>query len=446
MKQIFPVSGMHCVSCETLLEKEVSCISGVQKCKASHKKGTLEVECDKSVLKKEIENAIQKCGYNKENSFQKKGKVKVSGKDLLQIGGIFVGIFFLVTLFSHFELSRFFPDANKEVGIFMAILLGFVASISTCLALTGGIVMSFSSIYSSQKDASLWHRLFPQLSFQFGRIGGFAILGGVLGSVGSALRYSSAGAGYLTIFVAFIMLYTGLHILGFVPSITRFGMHLPKIFSSPVHALQQKKHPIFPAIIGVLTFFLPCGFTQSLQLVAVASGSFWAGSLIMFSFALGTFPVLFSVGLGSSYAKQKDFGFFRKIIGVFIIFFGLFSLQSGLVLAGSKVSLDFWSTAPPQNAIPSDNTSGEVQVVTMDIDYTFQQTEFRVRKGVPVQWEINAIHTTGCADEVIIPRLGISSGKLKSGKNVVEFTPTETGTLPFSCWMGMQNGKFLVED
>lgn len=71
------------------------------------------------------------------------------------------------------------------------------------------------------------------------------------------------------------MFYIGLHILNIVPSITRFGFHLPKKLTTKIDDLQQKESPFIPAIIGVLTFFLPCGFTQSMQLAAVASGSFW---------------------------------------------------------------------------------------------------------------------------------------------------------------------------
>ena len=40
-----------------------------------------------------------------------------------------------------------------------------------------------------------------------------------------------------------------------------------------------------------------------------------------------------------------------------------------------------------------------------------------------MRWEINAIHATGCTDEVIIPRLGISSGKLKPGKTLWNLLP-----------------------
>jgi sulfite exporter TauE/SafE/copper chaperone CopZ len=451
MKKTFHISGMHCVSCETLLEKELQEIPSIQNSKASHKKGTLEIEAKKIPLKK-IEEAVQKCGYEIVNTPQTKNPFqKFTIKDALQIGGIFLGGFLFTWLFSYFEVARFFPDGNENVGFVVAFLLGIIASVSTCLALTGGIVMSFSSEYTIQEDKlhPFWHRALPQVHFHMGRVGGFFFLGGVLGLVGSTLNYSLSFTGYLTIFVAIIMLYIGLHILNIVPSITRFGFHLPKKLSNTIHSLQQKEHPFIPGIIGILTFFLPCGFTQSMQLAAVASGSFWFGGLIMAFFALGTLPVLFSVGIGSSYAQKKDFRFFKKIVGVIIIFFSLYSLNSGLVLSGSNFTLNFWNIGSVTESVIEEKeevAKEDIQVVQMDIDYTFSPTIFRVQKDVPVRFEINANRVSGCTNEVIIPRLGLTTGKLQNGERaVLEFTPTESGVLPFSCWMGMQGGKFVVE-
>ncbi|MBP6911491.1 sulfite exporter TauE/SafE family protein [Patescibacteria group bacterium] len=44
--------------------------------------------------------------------------------------------------------------------------------------------------------------------------------------------------------------------------------------------------------MGIGTFFLPCGFTQSMQVYTLSTGSFLAGGLTMLSFALGTLPML----------------------------------------------------------------------------------------------------------------------------------------------------------
>ena len=44
------------------------------------------------------------------------------------------------------EITAFFPNIEERAGVLIALLLGVVASLSTCLALTGGIVMSFGSM------------------------------------------------------------------------------------------------------------------------------------------------------------------------------------------------------------------------------------------------------------------------------------------------------------
>jgi len=136
----------------------------------------------------------------------------------------------------------------------------------------------------------------------------------------------------------------------------------------------------------------------------------------MGAFAIGTLPVLFGIGMGASYApaglseraKNEQVShcsskysegtktlLFKKIVGVLIIFFALYSINSGLILSGSKYSLSV--THPPKNIqeAPSKeivNTKGEaeeVQIVQMDVDYVFFPTVFRIKKDIPVRWEIN---------------------------------------------------------
>lgn len=450
MKKIFHVSGMHCVSCEILLEDKIREIKEVKKCKVSHEKGIVIVECRGKVSEDKIRAVIKENGHKMvcENKNQKEKKTffkKPSIDDIWQIG--FISIVFLVVIFifSRFDIMRFFPALNGQMNFFIAFTVGIVASLSTCLAVTGGIIMSFSSTYKviETKTHSLFHRSLPQVYFHVGRVGGFAILGGILGAIGGKVNYSVSFTGYLTLFVAMIMFYIGLHILNIVPSITQLGFHLPKSFSRKINKLQKNEQPYIPAIIGALTFFLPCGFTQSMQLAAVASGGFWTGFMIMAFFALGTLPILFSVGFGSSYAQKKNFGVLKKVIGVAIVFFSLYSFNSGLTLAGFIAPLSYVKS---DSDVKIADIKKDVQVIKMNVNYDFEPSEFKIKKGIPVRWEITGVNITGCSDEVIIPKLGISSGKLKKGLNVVEFTPKEIGILPFSCWMGMIGGRFIVTD
>ena len=64
-KKIVPVSGMHCKSCEILLEKTVGKLDGVKKATANQTKGTLEIEYDETVPNwKSVESAIEENGYS----------------------------------------------------------------------------------------------------------------------------------------------------------------------------------------------------------------------------------------------------------------------------------------------------------------------------------------------------------------------------------------------
>ena len=448
---------MHCVSCESLIERSLLEKIKEAKISISHKNGVLEIESN-NINEVEVKELVEKLGYKISKEIDKNKKTRVASsftwRDFYQVVIIFILLFIALFLLSKLGLSNYFPTIGSDVGILVALLIGLVASLSTCLAMVGGLVMGLSSQYkvaaseNGLEKVSLTKRSRPQIFFHLGRVLGFFLLGGFLGSLGGAVRYSTSFTGFLTMLVALVMLYIGLQILGILPNITKLGFYLPKKLSGGIFNIKTKDKPMLIAFLGALTFFLPCGFTQSMQLAAIASGGFLQGALIMSFFAIGTIPVLFAVGLGSSYAQHKKFSVLKKIIAVLIIMFAFYSLNSGLILSGSRFSLDFWTKfveAKNNGTNIIKESSSDSQTVQLDIDYTFKQREIRIKKGVPVKFVINPIRVTGCSNEVIIPSLGLSTGKLKDGKKVIlEFTPTKTGNIPFSCWMGMINGKFIV--
>ncbi len=70
-----------------------------------------------------------------------------------------------------------------------------------------------------------------------------------------------------------------------------------------------------------------------------------------------------------------------------------------------------------------------------------------VKTGVPVKWTIIADEgdLSFCNNKLTIPSLDITKS-LEVGENVIEFTPTEAGTIPYSCWMGMIQSSITVVD
>lgn len=435
------VHGMHCTSCEVLIENDLKKMSGVIVHKVSHKDGEVEFTHTDEFRFEKLHKAIEDRGYkvlgNGDTSPADKRNSIIDYVEMIVILGIFVVIGWIL---GELNFYRFFPQVGESTSALVALLLGLVASVSTCLALVGGIVISFGSTYKIDEDIRhpIAARMKPHLLFHAARFVTFMILGGMLGLVGSFFTFSLSFTSYLTFIVAIIMFYIGLQILGIVPNITKIGFHMPKRFSSKVHALQETEHSLAPLLLGGLTFFLPCGFTQSAQLAAIASQSFVTGALMMGAFALGTFPVLFGIGVGSTYAKEIKAKTFKKFIGVLIVLFAIFSFNNGLRLMG--VSFDFTSGGDITEVVLSEDGYQEIY---MTADWGFEPNEFVIQKDVPVRWIIDGQNVSGCIAEIVIPELGLSFD-LEKGENVIEFIPDEAGDMTFSCWMGMIGGKFTV--
>lgn len=83
----------------------------------------------------------------------------------------------------------------------------------------------------------------------------------------------------------------------------------------------------------------------------------------------------------------------------------------------------------------------EVRMAVNGLDY--EPSVLTVTAGQKVRWVVDATNAAGCAHSLISPRIGVRT-VLRSGENIIEFTPTERGTIPFSCSMGMTSGEFRV--
>lgn len=227
---------------------------------------------------------------------------------------------------------------------------------------------------------------------------------------------------------------------------------MPKRLTKNWDRLKESEHHLAPFLLGGLSFFLPCGFTQSMQIFALTSGSFLVGGLSLFLFALGTVPTLLVLGVTASWTRTKKLVVLQKVAGFLVIIFAVYTFNSGLALSGVKataVGTDNSGSASAPAAKPADNAGAQEsqnqQVVEMHVTYQgFQPAVLTVKKGVPVKWVVKGDQITGCTSRIIMPSFSISQN-LQSGDNIIRFTPTQTGEIPFSCGMGMVRGKFIVQ-
>lgn len=85
-----------------------------------------------------------------------------------------------------------------------------------------------------------------------------------------------------------------------------------------------------------------------------------------------------------------------------------------------------------------------VQVVNLAMkNYNYYPETIIVKRGIPVKITMSD-EVGGCYRSLRIPSLNLSK-VFSSESDYLEFTPTNTGTIPFSCSMGMGRGKIIVQ-
>lgn len=327
---IFHVNGIHCKACVALIESELNDVPEISKVKASLSHFNVEVtgefgDKEAEHVARDLSEVLKPHGYTLTLE-KKKNLVKWSDFKL----AIPIAVGFIVLFIILQKLGIVNLITGSSVGYGTAFVVGLVASVSTCMAVVGGLVLSMSANFAKEGD-----KVRPQVLFHVGRLLSFFILGGAIGAIGSAFQLGAIGSFILSIVVAIVLLILGINLLDIFPWAKKLQPTLPSFLSKHVHGLKNINHSLTPFLIGVATFFLPCGFTQSMQIYSLTTGNFLTGALIMFTFALGTFPILSLLSFSSmGIHKKAQSGVFFKIAGLVVIFFGIFNLINALVSIG----------------------------------------------------------------------------------------------------------------
>jgi len=326
----FHVHGIHCNSCILLTESEISELPNITHVKSNLKNHSVEVTGDfgdKTVeqIAEELTMPLKPHGYSVSVEKQVHNAKWNDFKVALPVALGFILLFLLLQKLGVVNLIT-----TSNVGYGTAFIIGLIASISTCMAVVGGLVLSMSASFAKEGD-----KVRPQVLFHIGRLASFFILGGLIGAIGSAFQLSGTLVFVLGLVVAIILLILGINLLDVFPWAKKLQPTLPSFIGKHVHGLKNINHTLTPLLVGVATFFLPCGFTQSMQIYTLTTGSFWTGAMTMFVFALGTLPVLALLSFSSLGIHNKArSGIFFKTAGLVVIFFGIFNLINSLVAIG----------------------------------------------------------------------------------------------------------------
>lgn len=322
----FHVSGTHCAACKIFIEDTLNEQIGIERTNVDLKHETVSIDTtlddNQNKLAEMLTEKIKHNGYSL--SVEKQVRERKSNGIIWQalpIGLAFLALFFIVQKSGILNFGL-----GGTVTPVTSFIIGLVASVSSCLAVVGGLVLSLSATVSQDKVSDVK----PMMLFHGGRLISFAVLGGVLGAIGSAIGISFTLTAILGILASAVMIALGLNLVGV------FEKNVISLPSGVFSFFRKVEHKtIAPFLVGVGTFFLPCGFTQAMQVAALSSGSFLSGLLIMTAFAFGTLPMLALLSFGSaSFAQSKHAPLFFKSAGVVVIGLGAFALLAGLAGLG----------------------------------------------------------------------------------------------------------------
>lgn len=456
VRRVLQIEGMTCTSCEMRIENNLKKVEGIIDVKAmfassnvyvTYDSNTINIEAiayeieklDYVVKNKPVEQSKSNSRDNKDNSLVSKATDdKLSINQLIGMGIIALAIYIILKNTVDFN---FIPQVTQNMGYGLLFVVGMLTSVH-CIAMCGGINLSqcVSYKYDTNKNDKM-SKLKPSMMYNAGRVVSYTVIGGIVGSIGSAITFSGMAKGIVAILSGVFMVIMGLNMLNIFPWLRKFNPRMPKIFGKKIHSSNGKHGPFY---VGLLNGLMPCGPLQAMQLYALGTGSLLAGAASMFFFSLGTVPLMFGFGAISSLISGKLTRKMMKVSAVLVVVLGFIMLNRGLGLSGINTAY-----ASPKSTATSGNVAkieGDVQVITTQLDSGRYPT-IVVQKGIPVRWNLkaNAGDINGCNRTLIIPKYDLER-KLKAGDNVIEFTPDTLGDIPYSCWMGMIRSKIKVVD
>lgn len=458
-QKTYYISGMHCASCELLIEKRLLREQNVKTADASMSNKTLHISHEESAPRiKDMNTWFKEDGYTFSEEPRKEQKTpliyvvegkglqvdkKTLKKKMRTLVKVFT-VFFVLYLIEKAGAARYVSvNDSSSLGVFF--LFGLLAGLSSCAALVGGILLSLTKNWNGAYgyDASTKTKMMPHAYFHTGRLLAYIVLGGILGMLGKAVALENVTVyALITLFVSLVMLVTGLQMAG-VSWAEKFQPRIPKALTRRVASKNAKGTTRSAFAIGAGTVLLPCGFTLIAQGVALTSGSAVLGALMMGMFVIGTMLPLLAIGLASvqgskNPSRGRAFSFYA---GIVIVIFALYNVNGQMNVLGMPSVSDVFAKHATKSteALPIEqNSKGEqvVRMVAKGFSYTLTSSP-TIQAGVPTKLVVDDQGMQGCG--VFLAARGLIDGfvDLKYGENVIDLGRPQKGAYKITCSMGM---------
>lgn len=491
------IGGMTCINCQNKIERKLKHTAGITKAKVNYNTEIAEITFDTDLISlRDIIGIIENLDYE---VLPAQAENRTDVARIVSLLVIIISLFIILQQFGILNLLVPSQLADANMGYGMLFIVGLITSVH-CIAMCGGINLTqcIPKKNDETEESSRLAAFRPAFLYNLGRVISYTVIGLILGFIGMAISGGSGVGlptmlqGILKLVAGIFMVIMGINMLGIFPWLRRINLRMPKFLAVKIGKQTAKsKQPLF---VGLLNGLMPCGPLQSMQIVALATANPFAGALSMFLFSLGTVPLMLGLGsIVSALGKR----FTKTVMGigsVLVIVLGLAMLSQGgslsglllpdhllllvivLSILGVIASIPFRKTLykglcmmavvaliivtgiagsyfAEKNNLEAAAAAGQdievvdgVQVVNSTLE-PGSYPDISVQVGNPVRWVIDAPEGSinGCNYKMLISEYGIEYS-FQEGENIIEFTPTETGTYDYTCWMGMIHGTIYVTD
>jgi sulfite exporter TauE/SafE len=347
-------------------------------------------------------------------------------------------------------------------------ILAFVTGLTTgglsCLAVQGGLL---ASSLSRQVEADLLAargsgkgrkpsakpdqgRLAVSiLLFLSAKVVMYTLLGFLLGALGSVLQLNSTARALLLIAIGIFMVGNALRMFDVHPLFRYFAIEPPRFITRYIRRTAKNSTDfVTPLFLGALTVLIPCGVTQAMMAVAVGTGSPLSGALLMLAFTLGTSPVFFAVAYFTMQLGRTMEKWFMRFVAVVVLVLGLVSIDTGLNLAGSPLSVSrlFQDAQTVQASAPVQElpAAGDGTLFLAAQNNGYSPRRLSAPAGTDLVLNVITQDTFSCARAFVIPDLGVEVLLPQNGSTPIEIPAQAAGTvMQFTCSMGMYTGEIV---
>ncbi len=324
----------------------------------------------------------------------------------------------------------------------IAFITGLSTGGLTCMAVQGGLLLGVLAKRSGDEQTSSrwWQLVVPVGGFLIAKTVAYTLFGFLLGAIGSKLQLSTTVSVWLQAIAGAFIVITGIRLI-WPQWLPWLNIQAPASLRRFIRRQGRSDTWLAPAMLGLLTIFIPCGTTIAMETAAVAAGTPLKGAAILLAFVLGTAPLFFLVGIlakGTMFAQKK----LSYATAAIVIILGIYTFNGALVTIDSPYSIQN-EVAAVRWTLTGQSGSGGAQVTSVDISVLpngYSPNAVTVPAGQPVSLILTAKGRLGCTSIFRIPKLNIQQQVDQNSPTTLAVNFPTPGRYTFTCGMGMYTG------